>query len=307
MNRYSSALTLVSAVVGLTSGSAIAHLATSPALASSITFSLGKGEHPSQQPIRLAQFNPTDRGAPLTADGGAVRFSPPDRGAPEGASSGATRNSCVTLTPLMPEDGNGAFYGLTSSGQPTFYWYALRAESSEAQHATFYLYEYSPTSVNTNPVYQRQFDLSRDTRSIVKFSLNQPSDPIPLAAGDSSNPDQPFELRPGQQYEWFVEIECKPDSDDPTTLAFTQGWLERSETLHPVLDPTPTNDLAAYYGETGLWFEYLNTLISANANNWGYILDGFTETIKDKDMNFTDITVDPVDNDQAVQILEISR
>lgn len=238
---------------------------------------------------QLAQFNPSDRPPPLTADGGGARFSEPDLSAPEGTGSTPTRNSCVAMSPLMPKDANGSYYGLTASDRPELYFYALRAEESRAQRATLYLYEYSAENPAIEPTYEKEFSLPTETRTIVSVGID---------------PDSEFTLDPSKQYEWYIEIQCKPNSNDPTTLAFTYGWIERTAEDPVGLGTVGTNEAAAAYGEAGIWFEYLDNLIAAGSENWGYILDGFSAAIDDS-VDLSRASVTPSPQDPNVQVIQI--
>ncbi len=237
----------------------------------------------------LAQFNPADRPPPITADGGGARFADPDLSAPEGAGSSATRNSCVAMSPLVPKDANGSYYGLTTSDRPELHLYTLRAEGSRAQRATLYIYEYSADTPAIEPAYEKEFNLPEATRSIVSVGVD---------------PDSDFIFDPSTQYEWYIEIQCEPDSNDPTTLAFTYGWIERaaSDPVRP--ETVGTNDAAAAYGEAGIWFEYLDNLIAASPENWSYILDGFSAAINDS-IDLSQATIAPSPQDANVQIIQI--
>jgi len=239
-------------------------------------------------PTLLAQFDPADRPPPLSAGGGGARFSPPERNAPESAAGGATRNSCVSMSPLVPTDANGSYYGLTASGRPDLHLYALRAAGTRAERATLFIYEYSATDPSFEPAYEETFALPEVTRSIVRVGIDE---------------DAEFELDPAKQYEWYIEIECEPGSADPTTLAFTYGWIERTEADPVGLGTVGTNEAAAAYGEAGIWFEYLNNLVSANPDNWEYVLSGFDNAIGDS-IDLSGVTVVPSEDDSNVQIVE---
>jgi hypothetical protein len=239
---------------------------------------------------QLAQFSPADRDPPITADGGGARFLfDPDRSAPEGTGSTPTRNSCVAMSPLVPKDANGSYYGLTASDRPELHLYALRAEGSRAKQATLYIYEYSADTPAIEPVYEQSFTLPDATRSIVSVGVDPNSD---------------FTLDPSTQYEWYIEIQCDPDSADPTTLAFTYGWIERTASDPIGLATAGTNDAAAAYGEAGIWFEYLDNLIAAGSENWGYILDGFSSAINDS-ADLSEAVVLQSPDDAHVQIIQI--
>lgn len=238
---------------------------------------------------QLAQFSPADRPPPITADGGGARFAAPDFSAPEGAGSSATRNSCVAMSPLVPKDANGSYYGLTTSDRPELHLYTLRAEGSRAQLATLYIYEYSAESPAIEPAYEKKFNLPDVTRSIVSVGVD---------------PDSEFTFDPSTQYEWYIEIQCEPDSNDPTTLAFTYGWIERAGSDPVGLGMVGTNDAAAAYGEAGIWFEYLDNLIAAGSENWSYILDGFSAAIGDS-VDLSQATIAPSPQDANVQIIQI--
>ncbi|MGD1903394.1 MAG: DUF928 domain-containing protein [Geitlerinemataceae cyanobacterium] len=236
----------------------------------------------------LAQFDPADRPPPLSASGGGARFSPPERNAPESAAGGATRNSCVSMSPLVPKDANGSYYGLTASGRPELYLYALRASGTRAEQATLFIYEYTEGGPSFEPAYEKAFDLPEATRSIVRVSIDEATE---------------FELDPDSQYEWYIEIECEPGSADPTTLAFTYGWIERTSDDPVGLGTIGTNEAAAAYGDAGIWFEYLGNLVAAGPENWDYILSGFSDAIGDS-VDLSGAQVVPSEDNSNVQIVE---
>ena len=236
-----------------------------------------------------AQFRPGRTDPPITADGGGARFFAPEQSAPGSAGSSPTRNSCVAMSPLVPKDANGSYYGLTASDHPALHLYTLRSEGSRAKQATLYIYEYSADSPAIEPAYEQTFTLPDETRSIVSVAID---------------PNSEFTLDPATQYEWYIEIQCDPDSNDPTTLAFTYGWIERTADDPVDLGMVGTNDAAAAYGEAGIWFEYLDNLIAAGSNNWGYILDGFSSTIDDS-VDLSRVEVVPSPDDANVQIVRV--
>ena len=250
---------------------------------------------------QLAQFNPADRPPPITADGGGVRFFAPDGSAPEGLGDSPTRNNCVAISPLIPKDDNGSYYGLTASDRPQMHLYAFRPKGARAKQATLYLYKYSEDAPTSEPAYQQTFALPDATRSIISVAID---------------PNSGFTLDPSTQYEWYIEIQCDPDGTDPTTLAFIFGWLERTASDPVGLGTIGTNDAAAAYGEAGIWFEYLNNLIAASSENWNYILGGFSTAINSSvDLSRVEVEPLPVDlsrvevvpspDDTNVQIIQV--
>lgn len=215
-------------------------------------------------PVR-AQFEPPDRGAPLTADGGAARFSPPDRGAPETTDGGATRRvECIHITPLMPTDDRQVYFGLTSNAQPDLYWYINSAKAG---------------------LEDAQIVIERDTADgfietvrVVEVTLPENlSDGPQILHLDWSPEDGSLEA--GTSYRWYLEVQCNlSNPNDPTSLVSYSGWIERTEP-QPELEAqlAAANDpveRASIYGEAGLWFDYMNQLIETG-NAWNYLLKGF--------------------------------
>lgn len=220
---------------------------------------------PRWSPAR-AQFSPPDRGAPLSADGGAARFSPPDRGAPESADGGATRRTdCIHVTPLMPSDENNAHFGLTYSARPEMYWYIGSAKAGLE---------------SASVIIERDTD-DGDIETLREVDVTLPDDlsAAPRILELDWSPDEAG-LEAGEDYRWYLEVQCNPARpSDPTAIASYIGWIERVE-ANPDLEARLSEEsddpvaLARIYGEAGLWFDYMNQLVDTSGA-WNYLLRGF--------------------------------
>ncbi|MGC9504204.1 DUF928 domain-containing protein [Baaleninema sp.] len=213
----------------------------------------------------IAQFSPPDRGTPITADGGAARFSPPDRGAPDSADGGATRRGdCIRITPLMPTDEMGEYYGLTADGRPTLYWYVSGAKAG-LETATIALERDTPDG-----------SIETVSETVVDLPADLADRPYVL---QRAWPSEAEDLAQEMPYRWYLEVQCNPARPaDPTTKYVLGGWLERAEPsaeLSAALDRADDPlEQAQLYGEAGFWFDYMERLLAASPA-WNYLLRGF--------------------------------
>ncbi|OAB62165.1 hypothetical protein AY599_26715 [Leptolyngbya valderiana BDU 20041] len=216
-------------------------------------------------PSAIAQFSPPDRGTPLAADGGAARFAPPDRGAPESADGGATRQGdCISITPLVPTDETGEYYGLSADGRPTLYWYIASAKAG-LETATIAIERDTPDG-----------RIETVSEAAIALPTDLADRPYVLQRAWSEDEDA---LDPQMPYRWYLEVQCNPAKpNDPTTKLVMGGWLERADPSPELIDALSNAsdplERAQLYGEAGFWFDYMANLLDAS-QTWNYLLRGF--------------------------------
>lgn len=244
-----------------------------------------------------AQLSVPSQGTPLNFEGQAVEFSPPDRGAPDSAEGGATRRSdCIHVVPLMPIDDHQAHFGLTYQEHPSLYWYIGSAKVGletaeiiiERDNNSGEIEEVHRVSVALPPNLHEQ-------EHILRFS---------------PSPDEPG-LQVGDSYRWYLEIQCNPlNSQDPTTLAIYDGWIERIEPdpeQAAWLDNHDNPEEAAYrYGRAGIWFDYLEEMVDS-LDAWPYILRGFDVIAADTQIEIMDNRAIAADHDPSQVSVESSQ
>ena len=177
-------------------------------------------------PRLFAYFNPKDRGLPGNREGAAVR-------------GGCLKPSTPNLVAFLPA--NAA--GLTLAARPTFYW--LMPEVAVPQATLLFRL----VAVNSD---------KQDLETVYETDL-------PLSAGGIRSFTLPPEvpgLMVGQDYRWLVALSCRPD--DPSSKIFVAGWVQRvtpSEPLSQELAQAELKDYPAVYGEAGLWYDALKSLV----------------------------------------------
>ncbi|MEQ8468358.1 DUF928 domain-containing protein [Coleofasciculus sp. E1-EBD-02] len=188
---------------------------------------------------------------------GSLKFdfrSPRTEGEPKESGTIGTRGGCSTdeslspsLTPLTPN----TVQGLTEN-QDTVDEYPTLTVSD---HPSFFVYV-PKTSATTG-----EFILTNQqgTQEIHYALVTLPETPGIISVKLPTNLD-PLEI--GQVYQWSFSLKCH-DSDatgNPTVL----GWIERTEpnpALEKDLDKVKPLELAALYGNYGVWHDLLATLV----------------------------------------------
>lgn len=190
-------------------------------------------------------FDPPDKGTPGRRESGGSRlkqdwngFEPPDRGTPGRREPGGTRGTCPAGTEkiqaLIPQTTAGG----TSMSHPTLFFYV---PMSLNQTVKLELDDQSEQLIGS-----KTFNLKVNNPGIVSLSL--PSDPQ-------------WQIRPGQNYKWYLTVVCDPK--DIEGNIFLSGWFN-GFTLNPTQQTTisqgnfPEN-LKIYQREF-LWYDTLTTL-----------------------------------------------
>jgi hypothetical protein len=177
---------------------------------------------------------------------------PPNRGAPgsrgEGASRGCTAGS-QPLMALVPEQTLSAtsgaapvtqVWGLTSTAHPRF-WFSVPYDAVKVSAIEFVLQNDQDQTIYRTPV------------------------PVPSTPGIVSVqlPSTVDGLEPNQPYHWFFKVRVLCKLDQPTTLDYVEGWIQRTP-LDPELGArlaqAAPQQQAALYAENGIWYDALTTL-----------------------------------------------
>jgi Domain of Unknown Function (DUF928) len=171
---------------------------------------------------------------------------PPDRSAPGNRGEGASRG-CTTgehpLTALVPSyrqtDGLTQVWGMTSQAQPSF-WFYLPYEPATIQTLEFVVQDDQDETLYRNEIP----DPSRSGMMQVKLPAG-----VPLAVGKA--------------YHWFFKVTAVCGANQPETLTYVEGWVQRQALTAAVSDrlqqATPQQQ-EAIYAENGLWYDALNAL-----------------------------------------------
>jgi hypothetical protein len=172
---------------------------------------------------------------PADSKASAVVYKPPLRGAPGGRVGGGTRGTgreAFVLSVLAPNH-----TGLTSSEQPTLYWFI--------SHPSSY------------PVELTLVDPSK-TDSLIEVRLEPP-----VAAGVHRLRlgDHNVRLAPGTAYQWFVAV--VPDGGRRAKDILAGGMIERVASPSDLADKlarASKAEVPALYAEAGLWYDAIATL-----------------------------------------------
>ncbi|WP_287280208.1 DUF928 domain-containing protein [Okeania sp. SIO2G5] len=175
---------------------------------------------------------------------------PPDAGTPTPTGGTGSRGGCVNIPDLPP---TAALVGqphlmLTTSDRPVF-WIYVPYTPEEAPSGLLSLQQ------GDNAVYEGT------------FSLDSADAVIPGVVGIRL-PETAPSLVAGQEYDWFVEINCMAAigndvgfSDTTVTLDGLVQRVEISEALASDLSQAKTGlDVVAVYGRHHLWYDWLTAL-----------------------------------------------
>jgi hypothetical protein len=180
--------------------------------------------------------------------------SPRTDGEPKESGTIGTRGGCLTdeslspsLTPLTP----GTVQGLTKN-QKTVDEYPTLTVS---EHPSFFVYVPQTSATRGEFILTNQ----QDTEEIYYTSVALPETPGIMSVKLPTNLD-PLEVN--QLYQWSFSLQCNNAgaAGNPTVI----GWIERTEpnpALTKDLDKVKPLELAALYGNYGVWHDLLATLV----------------------------------------------
>ncbi len=203
----------------------------------------------------------------LAEKSGSIRFNPPpppaDRGVPGNRGEGASRGQCtqpdVPLTALVPsyeqqlkQGTNEIFtitqvWGLTSTEQPSF-WFYIPYEKSTIKTIDFVL-----QTDNDTTIYRQNITVP-PVPGIVRVQL----------------PNQQTILETNKHYHWFFNVRVVCDSQQPTTLNYVEGWVQRINLDVPLrqqIKQASPREQAAIYAKNGIWYDALTTLAELRLTN----------------------------------------
>jgi hypothetical protein len=203
-----------------------------------------------QTTVPLNDPSPAETSLATDALPGPVMFNPPGGDAPRETRGGASRNgnSCFAngfssdaagnhLVGLIPESN----YGLTLAERPVFFAYVPPATAETMM--------FTLSDEQGNVHYQTEMSIP-DHGGVLQVPMPQAIAPLEM---DTT-------------YQWGFAVLCsgqlRPDSP------FVTGWIQR---IAPESDLAGTGEssleLAARYGESGIWYDALMTLAELRQNN----------------------------------------
>lgn len=175
-----------------------------------------------------------------------LKFTLPPKGAPGKRTDAASRSQCTAfnqrLVALVPPTN----IGLTIASHPTFWFYIPYQDNS--------------------PVVGK-FQLLDEEENVI-YKTNISSSDIPGIVGVEI-PQDISGLEVGKRYQWVLSFVCNQTSIEAST--FVNGFVERvaiTKRLQQKLKVTKIKrDRIFVYGEHGLWFDMLTTLINERRRN----------------------------------------
>lgn len=170
-------------------------------------------------------------------------YVPPTRGMPRRTQGTGTRGcdrSQVALQLLVPSDHTAQ----TSSGHPTFFWYISELPKEPVEFALV-------ESGVAQPIFVKQLQLNKAGIVQLEMPKNLP------------------ELVPNREYRWSVSLIC--NAMGRSNDSFAQGWIKRVP-VTPLLEQQlaaakSDRDRASVYAKTGLWYDALGAIATAQASN----------------------------------------
>ncbi|MDZ8237059.1 MAG: DUF928 domain-containing protein [Nostoc sp. ChiQUE01a] len=196
-----------------------------------------------------------------------IDFNPPpppaDRGAPGKRGEGASRGECtqpeIPLTALVPsyeqqlKQGTNQtasiteVWGLTSREQPSF-WFYIPYQKSSIKTIEFVLKADDDTTI------YRQNITAPTVPGIVQVQLQ----------------NQKTILETNKPYHWFFNVKIVCDSQQPTTLNYVEGWVQRVNldlSIREQLKQSSPRQQAVIYAKNGIWYDVLTTLAELRLKN----------------------------------------
>ena len=187
------------------------------------------------------EFKPPNRGAPSITGAGGARFSdwPPTDGL-RGIPASCSPSLMVSLVPQNHS-------GITTSSNPSFFWYVSDDLASENQTRKM---EFSLQEVGkTQPVFTAQIPVEKNP-GIIQIQL--PKDKVALVEG--------------KDYLWSVSVPCV--SNGETKKMVIQAAIRRvsaTPELTRLLNSASSGSArASAYAQQGFWYDALDTLSKAS-------------------------------------------
>jgi hypothetical protein len=203
-----------------------------------------------------------------------VYFRPPQRqGTPQGSRPAGSRNSCpiaekTPLTALVPitkkADGRELRWGLTTSSNPTFWFYVPHKLKSINNP------KFSLRNRQNQTIYEKELQLA-DTPGLISVSL----------------PPNTLSLKVGKWYQYylFMDIDC---DDNESRKEFAQAWVKRESIasgFEAYLERISLRQQGLFYAENGFWYDAMVSFAklkyaSKTNSEWTQMLNliGFSES-----------------------------
>ena len=207
------------------------------------------------------------------------QLEPPDRGTPKSDEGTGSRGDCLhkpSSPPLQSLVGKHNLK-LTTSTRPTF-WVYIPYTQTEAAYGEFSLQH------RDDEIYRTRFRLPTQP-GIIGVSL----------------PPQVASLNIGQQYRWYVDIDCAAsNSDDLSTPASLTGIVERvvfpANFAHQSKTASQSLDRVAIYAKNGIWYDAITELAQLRLQQPDNPIfkQAWYKLLSDRDVNLAEISSEPI-------------
>lgn len=149
--------------------------------------------------------------------------------------------SFTALVPVYSLKDSALVYGLTTTSNPSFWFYVPYSSKINA--------EFALQDIRGNIVYQTPVSLSK-TPGIVNISLASTA----------------VSLEIGQKYHWYFNIYCQPEQP-PISI---DGWIQRNSVnsvLKSLLEKATPQQRLTIYASNGYWYDALTTASGLHHND----------------------------------------
>ncbi|HIK25693.1 MAG: DUF928 domain-containing protein [Thermosynechococcus sp. Uc] len=172
-------------------------------------------------------------------------FVPPNRGMPGQRIAGATRfgectqGSLAKIVALVPDNN----LSMTAAANPSLFFFVPQTTAKSAELLLL---------SEAGELLLRQ-----------QVPLHGKAGILPVTVDAAK-----VKLQPGQKYQWFFSLICKPN--EPDANPFVSGWIERAKldsNLAQVITAMPPRDRLPLLAISQLWNDTLATLVALQQNN----------------------------------------
>jgi Domain of Unknown Function (DUF928) len=161
-----------------------------------------------------------------------------------------SRDNCpavaTELTALVPSSPNHHTGGLTTSEQPTFFFYLPYTNNLPGANAQFTLKDSADNEIYTNPV-------------------ALPSKPSVIAVPLPPN----VALQENQTYHWYFKVSCAQQQKANVPI-YVEGGIQRiklNPSISQQLEAATPQQKAVIYADNGIWFDSIDTLVQLHRSN----------------------------------------
>ncbi|BAZ10739.1 hypothetical protein NIES4071_25620 [Calothrix sp. NIES-4071] len=195
-----------------------------------------------QQTVQSQQNNQTVRFVqPI------LRRPPINRGAPTDRRGAGTRGECPAvsmastgLVPIVSSNNSKYVIGNTATEYPTF-WFYIPYNAQNINSVKFAVIDDKDQSLTKEPI---PVNIS-GTPGIISFTLPKTEQP----------------LKPGQDYHWYLLIDCNPQSRSEDVAIEGLVRLEPPDAeFKKRLEVATEREKAALYAQQGYWYDTITTL-----------------------------------------------